>query len=326
MAAKHSQNAARPFWSVMIPTYDPNLSYLEQAVQGVLAQQPASGEMQIEIVDDCSPACDADLLWNIFRDPRVCVYRQSRRLGITGNWNSCIDRARGSWIHILHQDDLVFPDFYRRFAQLIRDKPAVGAVCCRSKTINAAGHTLFTAPVENSLEGIFTDWLEHIFVGLTIRASSIVVKQTVYSELGGFSTAVEYAHDWDMWKRIAANYPIGYVPDLLHCYRRHDLSATMGYQASGMNLRKIAQSIDVSKSYLPADVAEDMARRAMANYCRYGADLAWEKFLRWDFRVAWVQLREARRLGSVPMLVKHLCRKFSKPYVGKRAGGLVGTT
>jgi hypothetical protein len=238
---------------------------------------------------------------------------------MTGNWNSCIDRARGSWIHILHQDDQVLPGFYRAYAQLITDESGVGAVFCRSKTIDAEGRTLFTTPVENSVGGIFTDWREHIFVGLRIRASSMVVKQTVYSELGNFSTEFEYAHDWDMWKRIAAKYPIGYVPDVLHCYRRHDSSATKDYLASGMNLREIARSIHVSKSYLPTDIAEDVERRSRANYCRYGADLAWEGLLRRDFRVAWAQLREARKLGSLRIIAKHLLEKFWRSYV--RAGG-----
>jgi glycosyltransferase involved in cell wall biosynthesis len=128
MVTKQAQPSASPFWSVMIPTYNPDLSYLKQAVQGVLLQQGAVGEMQIEIVDDCSPAWDAEQLWNIFRDPKVCVYRQPRRLGMTGNWNSCIDRARGSWIHILHQVDQVLPGFYRAFAILISDDYCVVVV------------------------------------------------------------------------------------------------------------------------------------------------------------------------------------------------------
>ena len=317
MITKQSQYTGCPFWSVMIPTYNPDLSYLEQAVHGVLSQQETVGEMQIEVVDDCSPEWDADQLWNIFRDSKICVYRQPRRLGMTANWNSCIDRARGSWIHILHQDDQVLPGFYQAYARLITDKPGVGAVFCRSKTIDAEGHTLFTTPVENSVEGIFIDWLEHIFVGLRIRASSMVVKHTVYSELRNFSTEFQYAHDWDMWKRIAAKFPIGYVPDVLHCYRRHDLSATNGYLASGRNLREIARSIDVSKSYLPTDVAADVERRSRAYYCRYGADLAWEGLLRRDFRVVWAQLREARKLGSLHIIAKHLLDRFSRSCVRK---------
>ena len=47
-----------PFWSVMIPAYNPSVDYLEQTLRCVLAQDPGPEQMQIEVVDDCSPAVD----------------------------------------------------------------------------------------------------------------------------------------------------------------------------------------------------------------------------------------------------------------------------
>ena len=39
-------NGRKPFWSVMIPTYNPN-DYLAQTIESVLAQYPGPEEMQI---------------------------------------------------------------------------------------------------------------------------------------------------------------------------------------------------------------------------------------------------------------------------------------
>ena len=42
---------ARPFWSVMIPTYNCAV-YLRETLASVLAQDPGPDRMQIEVVDD----------------------------------------------------------------------------------------------------------------------------------------------------------------------------------------------------------------------------------------------------------------------------------
>jgi len=48
-------DATRPFWSVMIPTYKARPDYLEETLKSVLQQDPGPAQMQIEVVDDCSP-------------------------------------------------------------------------------------------------------------------------------------------------------------------------------------------------------------------------------------------------------------------------------
>src|SRR5262245_44563206 len=87
----------RPFWSVMIPTHNPNHHYLEQALNSVLKQDPGPQEMQIELIDDGSTDFDAEAFLHKMGVSRVSLYRQPQRLGIGGNWNTCLERARGYW-------------------------------------------------------------------------------------------------------------------------------------------------------------------------------------------------------------------------------------
>ena len=42
----------------MIPAYNPPADYLAQTLRSVLAQAPGPEQMQIEVVDDCSPKVD----------------------------------------------------------------------------------------------------------------------------------------------------------------------------------------------------------------------------------------------------------------------------
>ena len=47
-------SGARPYWSVMIPTYNPRADYLEETLRSVLQQDPGPEQMQIEVIDDGS--------------------------------------------------------------------------------------------------------------------------------------------------------------------------------------------------------------------------------------------------------------------------------
>jgi glycosyltransferase involved in cell wall biosynthesis len=116
-------NGDRPFWSVMIPTYNGRADYLEETLRSVLQQDPGPDQMQIHVIDDASPnGAPTEFIRKLARK-RVTVHCEPRNLELAGIWNRCIERARGKWVHILHQDDLVFPGFYQSLRSGIEKFP-----------------------------------------------------------------------------------------------------------------------------------------------------------------------------------------------------------
>src|ERR1019366_10494544 len=103
----------RPFWSVMIPAYN-RTKYLEKTLRSVLSQDPGPEEMQIEVVDDVSLVDDPEPIVRRVAGHRVSFFRNPRNLGLMPNFNNCIERSQGQWVHILHTDDFVYPGFYER--------------------------------------------------------------------------------------------------------------------------------------------------------------------------------------------------------------------
>ena len=101
----------RPFWSVMIPTYNAS-DLLEHTLRAVLDQDPGPDRMEIVVVDDCSPNGHARKVVQRLATDRVRFQPGEANVGLAGNWNRCIALSRGRWVHILHQDDLVKPGFY----------------------------------------------------------------------------------------------------------------------------------------------------------------------------------------------------------------------
>jgi len=133
-------SGTRPYWSVMIPSYNPRAAYLEETLRSVLAQDPGPERMQIEVVDDCSPEVDLAALVKAIAGERVQLSRTERNLGLAGCWNACIERSRGEWVHILHQDDWVLPGFYARFESLSKTVQGIDAAFARYIHADADGH------------------------------------------------------------------------------------------------------------------------------------------------------------------------------------------
>lgn len=231
---------ARPFWSVMIPAYNPSGNYLEQTLRGILTQDPGPEQMQIEVVDDCSPKVDVVALVRKIAGDRVKVSQTPGNLGLAGCWNTCIERARGEWVHILHQDDLVFPGFYRQLGDGIMASPEVGAAFCRHAFVAADNHWVNQSPLEQPAAGVLKNFNQLLARGCVLQCPSIVVKRSAYEKLGGYSLELKYALDWEMWLRIAAQYSVWYEPTILACYRTHGGSETGKLVQTGQNLREIS--------------------------------------------------------------------------------------
>jgi glycosyltransferase involved in cell wall biosynthesis len=78
----------RPYWSVMIPTYNPRADYLEETLNSVLRQDPGPDQMQIEVVDDCSKDDTAFEVTRRLGAGRVTFHAESQNRGLANNLES----------------------------------------------------------------------------------------------------------------------------------------------------------------------------------------------------------------------------------------------
>jgi glycosyltransferase involved in cell wall biosynthesis len=204
----------------MIPTFNPDPLHLRQAIESVRAAQPAD-EIEIEIVDDDSREGFAQAALGEHEARGVRVRRCSPRAGLAGNFNRCIELARGDLIHILHQDDRVLPDFYRRIAAGFEKHPGLGAAATEIQFIDADGGVKRDGHCTQKTAGLLDSWIENVVANLAIQCAAIVVHRETYQALGGFRSDLRYALDWEMWARIARSYPIWFDPTPLAQRREH---------------------------------------------------------------------------------------------------------
>lgn len=260
--APFSEVASRPLFSVMIPVFNA-AAFLRETLESVLRQDPGPDVMDIEVVDNCSTD-DPEAIVRALAGDRVKFHRQPRNIGAIENFNTCIRRARGHWVHILHADDTLLPGFYAAAQRAIAAHPNIGGVACRHLFIDENGTWLSLAEPQGHAPGILgDDFVERQLTGQRLHFVSLIVRRSVYEELGGFRSKFQHCSDWDMWNRIVLHTKIFYDPMLLACIRLHPSSGTSHMISTGENVREERLCIRTSCAALPRKDAKRLYRHGM---------------------------------------------------------------
>ncbi len=123
-----------PKVSIMIPTFQ-RPKYLRKAVCSSLSQK-TDIRFEVVIIDNDQNEELGKQILNEFTDDRLCYYSNSENIGMFGNWNRCIELARGEWITILSDDDELDENYVEELFGIISKTDDGGAITCNSFGIN----------------------------------------------------------------------------------------------------------------------------------------------------------------------------------------------
>lgn len=216
----------RPTWSVMIPACD-RTTYLRQTIDSVLGAGLPEEDMQICLVDNSKSGIDWSQVLSATEARRIEVHRQPTQVGIDVNWTTCILQARGSLVHILHDDDWVLPGFYSHLARLADDNPDIALFAVRCFLVDPEANIEAVAPRMPVLEQGTRDPVE-LFLTNHLQCPGIIVRRRAYEKYGGFSGAYNSVLDWEMWCRIIGRAGGKVSPSVLACYRTQHFSQASG--------------------------------------------------------------------------------------------------
>jgi glycosyltransferase involved in cell wall biosynthesis len=155
-----------PLLSIAIPTFRRG-TLLFDSVKSAL-NQDWDGAYEIIILDnDPESAGPGALLEAIpaLREASFRYYVNSANLGMFGNWNRSIELARGEWYTMLHDDDLLTPDFASRMMSVLRNDPKVEGLVCRKRSFG-----LINSEPTNRLKTLARAvWLDARYLGRAVR-------------------------------------------------------------------------------------------------------------------------------------------------------------
>ena len=114
-----------PKVTIAIPTYKrPDL--LKDALESAL-NQVGYDEYDVMVVDNNPERnCETEKLIYSYSDKRLSYYKNAENLGMEGNWNRLFTFAKGPWVVMLHDDDLLLPDFIRVCMSIVFKHPNIG--------------------------------------------------------------------------------------------------------------------------------------------------------------------------------------------------------
>lgn len=182
--------ARKPLVSILMPVHDVPVAFLRETLASVTAQCYA--EWELVAVDDASsdPAVAACLADAAARDRRIVVRRRDANGGIAAATNDALALARGEYCAFLDHDDRLAPDALLCVAEAATDTRGFDLLYSDEDKLDPQGAR--TRP-----------WFKPDFDAEWIRTTNcvlhfMVLRTALLRELGGLSTGIDGAQDWDL--------------------------------------------------------------------------------------------------------------------------------
>ncbi len=213
--------SGEPFVSVCLPAYNGE-DYIARAIESVLGQ--SHNNLELVIVDDHSTDKTPDVIKR-YSDPRIRVIVNESRLGQMNNWNKALLEAKGRFIKLLPQDDVLYPTCLEKEVGAFMDPGNKGVVlvCCTRHIINRDGRVLLKRSFKRRkgrLEGVRAV-RESVRAGTNLigEPAGVLFKSETAAEAGLFDDRHFYVLDLDYWCRILLTGDLYIIPESLCAFR-----------------------------------------------------------------------------------------------------------
>lgn len=258
----------KPTVSICISSYN-HARYLPQTIDSVLTQ--TYQDFELIIVDDGSSDNSHGVLTDYqqrYPDKIRYVWHDNHaNRGISASCNLAISLAQGRLFAWLGSDDYWFPEKLAKQVSFFEHHPEVGMLHTSALTLGANG-TLY--PVLNVRDTIDPQPLTAMVISNPVVASTAMMPTRLFTELGAFDETLVFS-DWELWIRIAARYPIGFLAEPSCAYRVHGQNVSISSKADIILKHNVAV-IDTVAANIPA-VDQTLKNRSLANMClRAGLD------------------------------------------------------
>lgn len=210
-----------PKVTIAIPTHNRG-RFLPKAIESVLSQ--TYSDFELLVVDNASTDNTKKVVKQ-YKDSRLRYYRNKSNIGMINNWNRCVKLARGKYLVILGDDDLLYPIFLEESTQ-VHQKYKLGFSFTHCNKVDSEGKIIvrwgYNFPPAGLLKG--EKYLElTIKYGACLTNSSTVLLNTdIFNKIGLFEG--KYASntfDFNMWIRIANEFDVYFIDKVLIDYRIH---------------------------------------------------------------------------------------------------------
>ncbi len=207
--------------TAIITTYN-YARFIEGAIECVLQQTRRPDE--IVVVDDGSTDETAEIVARYSAEGVRYVYKENGGAGSARNRG--IRETQGDLLVFLDADDRWVPEKTALQLDHMMRYPCVGLVTGGMWEVYGDGRPpLYVGHKPIGAENLYYEVAVENTVG---NPSMTMVRRECFERVGMFDETLRLGQDWDMWIRIAREFPIGFMAASLLYYTRHDGSLTSG--------------------------------------------------------------------------------------------------
>lgn len=221
-----------PLISICIPTYNYR-RFLPDALESALAQTVR--DVEVLVVDNHSDDGTMELLGEyVRRDARVVVHRNAANLGMTANFNRCIELARGKYVKMLCADDVLAADCVEKLVAAMARRGDVRLAGCARYYFFEPGVPVRTAryaPRHALVSG--NEVIRECFFRGNLIGEPTAVLFRRSDAVRGFSAEYRQAFDMELWFRLLTEGGFAFCPETLCGIREHAGSGTADNLRSG---------------------------------------------------------------------------------------------
>lgn len=263
-----------PRVTICVPTYN-KAEFLGKSLRSILGQ--TWSDFALIVVDDHSTDATREVV-RALADPRIRYVVNKENLGLTANWNRCLELAlaeESPYVAIYHDDDLYTPTILEREVNFLERHPRVGLVHTALFYYQEdAGRYTLRMPYKRDRISSHDELLDDLRLTGTyfISTPGVLARRDAYVKAGTFDTSFKICPDLDLWWRMIEHYDIGYIAAPLFVQRIHRKQMSSSRQALRQSInqgeiRRVIEGAIRSLQQRRPDVSIDVYRRCVARYC-----------------------------------------------------------
>lgn len=265
--------------SVIIPTFN-SAQYLLQAINSALSQSYA--KVEIVVVNDGSTDNTKEVI-TPYQDKILYFYKENGGPGSARNYG--IERSNGEYIAFLDADDYWLPEKLK-FQISYFKKHRNYALIHSNTLILEEDKELYPRYIHK--QPLTGNIYKQLFLHNCINNLTVILKRECFDKVGGFDEdkTLIGLEDYDLWLRIAMQYEIGYVDEIVSVYRIHQKNITSESKAikSQIFLLDKFKNADSENKKLPARIFIEKKKLVYFRWAchlieKHNYNQAYEKFL-----------------------------------------------
>jgi glycosyltransferase involved in cell wall biosynthesis len=202
--------AKAPAISVVMSVYNGE-RWLKAAIQSILDQ--SFRDFEFIIINDGSTD-DSEKVIKSFKDHRIRYYKQANKK-LVYSLNRGVKLARSPLIARMDDDDLAEPERFTRQVDFLAKHPDVAVVGSSFEVMLSDKTPLYVEAVFTQFDDIVREMFYHNPMG----HGSIMMRKSIFDQVGGYRSIYGPNEDYDLWQRISEVAELANLPQVLHHWR-----------------------------------------------------------------------------------------------------------